>query len=114
MGDALVVVLPFFFVRSFVHVGPIKLSVAVLVFAYLVEFGQYLELIDILGLSNSSIARVIIGTTFDYRDLLAYTLGAGINLLIHTLHDRILGFRPPTLDDDSTRQEIIRGMSRGR
>jgi len=45
-------------------------------FAYLIELGQYFDLVSILKLENYTIARIVIGSTFDVLDLLAYTIGA--------------------------------------
>lgn len=85
LGDALVVILIFCFVRSFFPLPTIPLAVGVLLFAYTVEFAQYFELVDRLGLADNRLAATVIGTTFDWRDLLAYTAGVGIILLIHLL-----------------------------
>ena len=76
VGDVLVVLLIYSFVRTFVdvrnHLWP---AVCVLAFACLVEVGQYFEMASRLGLADNRIATIIIGTSFDWRDLLAYTVG---------------------------------------
>ncbi|VFQ46444.1 DUF2809 domain-containing protein [Desulfoluna butyratoxydans] len=77
VGDALVVVLLYLFFRSFLVCDKAKLVTGVLVFAWAVEVGQYFNLVDVLGLQGNRVARVVIGSTFDVMDLLAYTLGAG-------------------------------------
>jgi hypothetical protein len=53
-----------------------------LAFAYLVEFLQYLDLIQKLGLQHSKIANLVLGNLFEWIDLLAYTMGIAIVLLI--------------------------------
>ncbi len=76
VGDLLVVLLMYAFVRVFFEPrNPIVLAVCLLVFAYLVELGQYFDLVSRLNLVNSEIATLIIGTSFDWRDLLAYSIG---------------------------------------
>ena len=40
-----------------------------------VELLQYLDIDKILGLEKSEIARTVIGTSFAWIDLLAYTVG---------------------------------------
>ena len=76
VGDLLVILLMYAFVRVFIEPrNHIVLAVCILVFAYLVEIGQYFELVSRLGLADSGIARIVIGTSFDWLDLLAYTIG---------------------------------------
>ena len=76
VGDMLVILLIYAFVRVFIEPrNHIVLAVCILVFAYLVEIGQYFELVSRLGLADSGIARIVIGTSFDWVDLLAYTIG---------------------------------------
>jgi len=75
VGDFLVVILMYCFFRSFLHIQPLPLAVGVLLFAYLIEFLQYVNLADRLGLSASGIARIVIGSSFAWMDMVAYTLG---------------------------------------
>ena len=76
VGDLLVILLMYAFVRVFIEPrNHILLAVCILVFAYLVEIGQYFELVSRLGLVDSEIAWIVIGTSFDWLDLLAYTIG---------------------------------------
>lgn len=74
-GDYLVVILLYCFVRSFVQASPVKVAIAVLLFAYLIETLQYFQIVNRLGLQHNRVARTVIGYGFDWRDLLAYTLG---------------------------------------
>lgn len=78
VGDALVVMLIFSFVRIFYQGKAIKLGFAVLLFAFTIEILQYVELIKILGIEHNKIATIILGATFDWFDLLAYVIGVGI------------------------------------
>ena len=50
----------------------------VLVFAILVEVGQYFGLVDLLGLGHVEFFRIIIGTGFSWWDMLCYAVGCGI------------------------------------
>ncbi|MBN1876045.1 MAG: DUF2809 domain-containing protein [Anaerolineae bacterium] len=75
-GDMLVVVLMYACVRMFLNVrNPKLLAIGVLLFAYSVELSQAFNLVSRLGLANSKFATIVMGTTFDWRDLLAYTIG---------------------------------------
>lgn len=76
LGDVLVIAFIYSFIKIFIDLKPIKLCISILLFAYIVEFIQYLKFVELVGLGENRIARIIIGTTFDVRDLLAYTLGA--------------------------------------
>jgi hypothetical protein len=74
-GDFLVVILLYCIVRSIVR-APVMLTViVVLLFAYLFEGLQYFGLVYRLGLGDWKLAQVVIGTTFEWGDLIAYTLG---------------------------------------
>ena len=75
VGDFLVVMLIYCFIQTFFKFPVIKLAVGVLLFAYVIEVLQYFNLVDRLGLGGSRIARIIIGSSFEWIDLVAYTLG---------------------------------------
>ncbi|RYZ15844.1 MAG: DUF2809 domain-containing protein [Chitinophagaceae bacterium] len=81
-GDYLVVILLYCALRAFVNVTPWKGALAVLLFAYAIETAQYFELVRHLGLSHNRLARTVIGTGFEWKDLVAYTLGIGTVLLL--------------------------------
>ena len=57
-------------------------AIGVLLFSYLMEVLQYFNLVKMLGLQNSNLARVMIGTSFEWTDLVAYTLGIGLVILL--------------------------------
>ncbi len=75
VGDYLVVILLYYFVKTFVNVAPKKLAVAILIFSFSIEILQYFKLVELLGLQNNKLANIIIGSTFSFGDLIAYTLG---------------------------------------
>lgn len=75
VGDVLVVILMYCFVKTFVDTPVLPTAIAVLIFAYIIEWLQYLQIVNWLGLQNNAIARTVIGTTFQWGDILAYTLG---------------------------------------
>lgn len=82
IGDLLVVILIYCFVKSFLNISVWTAAISVLIFSYLVEILQYFEVVKLLGLAHSHSARVIIGTTFNWIDILAYTLGIVVVLFI--------------------------------
>ena len=81
-GDFLVVILIYCFIKSFLNTPLVMTAVAVLLFSYLIEVLQYFNIIKMLGLQNSNLVRVVIGTSFEWTDLIAYTLGIGLVILL--------------------------------
>ncbi|MBE9583717.1 DUF2809 domain-containing protein [Mucilaginibacter sp. JRF] len=74
-GDYLVVMLVYCFAMAFINKPPVKVALASLLFAYLVEFTQYLNLAVRLRLGHSKLAMTVMGSSFNWIDMLAYTLG---------------------------------------
>jgi len=89
VGDVLVVILIYCFVKSFFNLPVIITAIAVLLFSYLIEVLQYFKIVNILGLQNFNLARVVIGTSFEWTDLLAYTLGIGLVVLFDKNNSRV-------------------------
>jgi hypothetical protein len=84
-GDFLVVMLIYCFVKSFFNTPFFITACWVLVFAYVVEISQYFHLVTLLGWEHSQAARIIMGTSFSFTDLLMYTLGISTVLLLEKL-----------------------------
>lgn len=81
VGDVLVVILMYCFVKSFLDVPALALAGGVLLFAFAIEGLQYLKVVQVLGLENSSLVRTVLGTSFAWLDMLAYVVGTGIVLI---------------------------------
>lgn len=79
IGDMLVVVLVYCFVRVFVPGGVKRLPLYVFFFVVFVEVMQYFRLAEILGLQGNAVARIILGSVFDWKDIACY--GAGCLLI---------------------------------
>lgn len=75
IGDVLVVILIYCFIKSFLEVKVLSTALFVLLFAFTIEYLQYLNIIEKLGLQNSKIARTVIGTSFSWVDILTYIVG---------------------------------------
>lgn len=82
IGDFLVVILIYCFVKSFLNTPVIPTAIGVLLFAYTVELLQYFRIVEVLGLQHSRAARIIIGSSFEWQDMLAYTMGILMVILI--------------------------------
>lgn len=80
LGDVLAVVCVYFAARCVFLKKPWFLSVFVTAFAFAVEFIQLTPLSEIFG--SGSVFSVIVGGTFDIKDLLCYLLGGAACLLL--------------------------------
>jgi len=85
IGDVLVVILIYCFLRSFFNLPVLTLALITLLFSYLIEVLQYFKIVELLGLEKSTFARVIIGTYFTWIDILCYTLGIIIVLFVEKM-----------------------------
>ena len=87
VGDALVVVLIYFFIRSFISKHIRFLAVYVFLFACLIEVGQYFNLVSLLHMENIKAAKIIIGSTFDLNDIFCYFLGTMLIFVYEAIAD---------------------------
>jgi len=74
-GDFLVVILLFCLVKTIFDLPTLTVASSVLLFAYLVEWSQYLKLADRLHLSRPGLARTLLGDYFSWTDMGCYTMG---------------------------------------
>ena len=92
IGDMLVTVLICCFCRVLVPQGVRALPVYVFVFAAIVEIGQYVDFVKLLGLDGNRFASVVFGRTFSVYDLLCYAVGClaffAINHSMQRHHNR--------------------------
>jgi hypothetical protein len=75
LGDFLVVILIYALLMSINYLKVVTAAVCTLLFAYAIETAQYVHLITVLGLEENKTARIILGTSFSWWDMLLYTLG---------------------------------------
>lgn len=75
VGDFLVVILIYCFLKSFLNLSVWIAAFIVLLFSFSIEIMQYFNAIEKLGLQNSAIAKAILGNSFSWIDLLAYGIG---------------------------------------
>ena len=85
LGDVLVVWVIYAFLRSLWPWSLPWLPAGVTAFAVLVEVGQAFALVDRLGLGHIRFFRILLGSTFDWADLLCYCVGGGLILLMEGL-----------------------------
>lgn len=84
-GDVLVVMLIYATVKAFLTIETVTLAFAVLLFAFGIEFLQYLNVVERFGLTDSPVISTVLGTSFAWMDLVAYLAGTIILLLIEKL-----------------------------
>lgn len=85
LGDLLVVILIYCFLRSIFNVPVVPLALGVLLFAFCIETLQYFDFVGRLGLSQNLLLSVVLGSTFDWMDILMYTKGIFIVLILELL-----------------------------
>lgn len=79
VGDGLVVMVIYFFIRIWIPEKVRLLPLYVFLFAAFVEVMQYFRLVELLGLGDSRFFRILLGSTFDFKDIICY--GAGCLIL---------------------------------
>jgi hypothetical protein len=82
VGDVLVVILIYCCWKSFINTPIIATALGVLLFAFFIEWLQYINFIQMVGLQNSALARTMIGYSFEWIDVFAYTAGVGLILVV--------------------------------
>ena len=75
IGDVLVVVLLYTFVRIFLPEGVRLLPLYIFLFAAGVEVLQYFRIAEVLGVADHRILSVVIGSVFDVKDIVCYGVG---------------------------------------
>lgn len=87
IGDTIVILLVYFFIKIFSDFHALKLTVFTLAIAFTTELLQYLRLAAYLGLEHNPLAVLIFGSVFDPYDLVAYTIGA---ILVYFIDTRLV------------------------
>ena len=98
VGDVLVVILIYYFVKAFFRIPVWPLAIGTLLFSYLIETLQYFQFVKLIGLGDNKFANIVIGNSFAWEDMIAYTVGIAFVVLIETYiakpknqhHDRLL------------------------
>lgn len=75
VGDVLVVIVLYTFIRIFIPERVRLLPGYILCFAVLVEVLQYFRIVEVLGLSDNRFFSVLIGSVFDIKDIICYAVG---------------------------------------
>lgn len=78
LGDVIVVWAVYCFAQIFLvkRYSPYVVCIGVFLFAVFVEGLQGIHVVELLGLKNSPFFRILIGTQFDWNDIMCYTVGS--------------------------------------
>lgn len=76
LGDLLATLLVYAVIMSISKFTPATGIIIALLTSYFIELLQMLHIVKLLGLMQYKVARIIIGTSFSWMDLLMYTAGA--------------------------------------
>ncbi len=78
VGDMLVVIVIYTFVRMFIPEKCRLLPLYIFLFAAGVEVLQLIGIVELLGLQDNRFFSVLIGSTFDIKDILCYAAGCAL------------------------------------
>jgi len=81
LGDVIVVILLYTFVKSFFIINNQKLILGILAFSCLIEFAQSFNIAEKLGFQQGSLMYIVIGNSFSWIDILCYVAGCLILFL---------------------------------
>lgn len=88
LGDVIVVWAVYCFVQIFLRgkFSSYGVALGVMIFAFIVEFLQGVNIVDLIGLGDIPFFRVLIGTSFSPVDLLCYAVGTAAEFAGIFLH----------------------------
>jgi len=88
VGDILVILLVYYFIKAFTDIHTKLLWLYIFIFATLIEVGQYFNLLELLNLQNNRVLSVVLGSTFDLKDIFCYFIGSMIVFVIGNFERR--------------------------
>ncbi|MBQ9139027.1 MAG: DUF2809 domain-containing protein [Ruminococcus sp.] len=93
-GDVIVVWAVYCLVQAIIGgKNPYITHIGVMLFAFLVEFLQYIHIVDIIGLGDIEFFRTLIGTSFAAEDLFCYALGTAIGIAGSFIYSQVKKIR---------------------
>lgn len=75
VGDMLVVLVLYYFVRIFLPRKYKLLPLYIFIFASGIEALQYFNLVSFLGVEDNGFLSILLGSTFDVKDIASYGIG---------------------------------------
>lgn len=92
LGDVIVVILLYTFVRTFIKMNSIKLIAGIFIFSCFIEFAQYFNIAEKLGFQRGSLMYIVIGNSFSWIDILCYAIGCLLLLIPVYLNRNTMSF----------------------
>ena len=89
IGDVLVVMVLYCFVRIFIPTGVKLMPLYIFIFAVGVEVLQFFRLVEVLGLENNRFLRIMIGSVFDIKDIICYGVGCAIIAAVTDIYRKL-------------------------
>lgn len=87
IGDILVVICLYLFLKSIFPEKPKYLSLFVFLFAVGVEILQYFNIMKVISGGNKYM-NIILGATFDIKDIMCYLIGFIIIIIVEKIYKR--------------------------
>lgn len=75
LGDVIVVILLYSFIKSFIAIDNQKLIIGIFIFSCLIEFAQYFNIAEKIGFQRGSLMYIVIGNSFSWIDIACYAVG---------------------------------------
>ena len=88
VGDVLVMMVMYTFVRIFVPEKIKMLPWVLFAFAVIVEVTQYFRIVELLGFAKNSFFSVLIGSVFDIKDIVCYAIGTMLIVIGQKIYNR--------------------------
>lgn len=88
IGDVLVVIVIYTFIRIWIPEKCRSLPLWVFLFAAAVEILQYFKLVELLGMQGNAFLRILLGSVFDIKDILCYAVGCILLSVYELLRER--------------------------
>lgn len=85
LGDVIVVMLIYYFIKAFFKIESTKLIVGIFIFSCLIETLQHFKFAEVLGFQKNPIMMTVLGNSFSWVDILCYFTGCIILFLITKL-----------------------------
>lgn len=74
VGDILVILLMYTFIRGIVQKHIKFLPIYLFIFSVIIELAQYYHIVNVLHLQSSKVLSTVIGTSFDIKDIICYLI----------------------------------------
>lgn len=93
VGDFLATILLYCLLKSVWSAPAGRVAAVALLVSYAIELAQLAHLLNRLGWQHSRLARLVLGSQFEWGDLLAYTLGAAVVLGLEQARGRRTAYK---------------------